>query len=106
VCDAQTKRFNEEAARLEGVDIYTVSMDLPFAQKRFCNSFAVDNIKMLSDHKEASFGAAYGTLIEDLRILSRAIFVVAPDNTVKYVEYVEKVSDSPNFDAALAAAKS
>ncbi len=106
VCDAQTKRFNEEASKLDGVDIYTVSMDLPFAQKRFCNSFAVDNIKMLSDHKDASFGKATGTLIEDLRILSRAIFVVAPDNTVKYVEYVPEVADSPNFDAALAAAKS
>jgi thiol peroxidase len=106
VCDAQTKRFNEEAAKLDGVDIYTVSTDLPFAQKRFCNTFALDNVKMLSDHKDASFGAAWGTLIEDMRILSRAIFVVAPDNTVKYVEYVEKVGDSPNFDAALAAAKS
>src|SRR6201988_4685558 len=88
VCDAQTKRFNEEAAKLADVDIYTVSMDLPFAQKRFCNSFALDNVKMLSDHKEASFGSSYGTLIKELRILSRAIFVVAPDNTVKYVEYV------------------
>src|ERR1700760_4695836 len=60
VCDAQTKRFNEEAARLGSVDIYTVSMDLPFAQKRFCNSFALDNVKMLSDHREASFGTAWG----------------------------------------------
>jgi len=106
VCDAQTKRFNEEAAKLNGVEIYTVSMDLPFAQKRFCNSFAVDNVKMLSDHKDASFGAAWGTLIKELRILSRAIFVVDPDNKVKYVEYVPEVADSPNFEAALAAAKS
>ncbi len=105
VCDAQTKRFNEEAAKLEGVDIYTVSMDLPFAQKRFCNSFLVDNVKMLSDHREASFGEAYGTLIKELRILSRAIFVVAPDNTVKYVEYVGEVADYPNYEAALAAAR-
>jgi len=105
VCDAQTKRFNEEAAKLEGVDIYTVSMDLPFAQKRFCNSFLVDNVKMLSDHREASFGVAYGTLIKELRILSRAIFVVGPDNVVKHVEYVGEVADYPNYEAALAAAR-
>ncbi len=105
VCDAQTKRFNEEASKLEGVDIYTISMDLPFAQKRFCNSFLVDNVKMLSDHREASFGAAYGTLIKEWRILSRAIFVVGPDNIVKHVEYVGEVADFPNYEAALAAAK-
>jgi thiol peroxidase len=106
VCDMQTKRFNEEAAKLDSVDIYTVSMDLPFAQKRFCNSFALDNVKMISDHKDASFGEAYGTLIQELRILSRAIFVVGPDDRIKYVEYVEKVADHPNYDAALAAARS
>jgi thiol peroxidase len=106
VCDAQTKRFNEEAAKLDGVDIYTVSMDLPFAQKRFCNSFALDNVKMLSDHKEASFGEHYGTLIKELRILSRAIFVVGPDDKLKYVEYVPEVADHPNYEAALSAARS
>jgi thiol peroxidase len=106
VCDAQTKRFNEEAARLKDVDIYTVSMDLPFAQKRFCNSFALDNVKMLSDHREASFGESYGTLIKELRILSRAIFVIGPDNKVKYVEYVPEVGNYPNYEAALDAVKS
>jgi len=106
VCDAQTKRFNEEAGKLPQVDIYTVSMDLPFAQKRFCNSFALDNVKMLSDHKDASFGASYGTLIKELRILSRAIFVVDPDDRIKYVEYVEQVAQHPKYDAALAAARS
>src|SRR4051812_4897873 len=106
VCDAQTKRFNEEAARLKDVDIYTVSMDLPFAQKRFCNSFALDNVKMLSDHREASFGQAYGTLIKELRILSRAIFVVGPDNRLKHVEYVPEVGNFPDYEAALAAVKS
>ena len=105
VCDAQTKRFNEESARLPGVDIYTVSMDLPFAQTRFCNSFAVDHVKMLSDHKDGSFGKAYGTLIKDLRIHSRAIFVVDKNNTIRYVEYVKEVGDHPNYEAALAAAK-
>jgi thiol peroxidase len=103
VCDAQTKRFNEEAGKLKDVDFYTVSMDLPFAQKRFCNSFALDNVKMLSDHKDASFGSSYGTLIKELRILSRAIFVVGPDDRLKYVEYVPEVADHPNYDAALTA---
>jgi thiol peroxidase len=106
VCDAQTKRFNEEAGKLPDVDIYTVSMDLPFAQKRFCNSFALDKVKMLSDHKDASFGTSYGTLIKELRILSRAIFVVGPDDKIKYVEYVEQAAQHPNYDAALAAARS
>lgn len=106
VCDAQTKRFNEEAGKLPNVEIYTISMDLPFAQKRWCGAFGVDKIKMLSDHKEASFGSHYGTLIKDLRIESRAIFVLDPDNKLKHVEYVKEVADHPNYDAALAAAKS
>lgn len=105
VCDAQTKRFNEEAASLPGVDIYTVSMDLPFAQKRWCGQFGVDHVKMISDHKNGSFGENYGTLIKDLRIESRAIFVVDSSNKLVHVEYVKEVGDHPNYDAALAAAK-
>ena len=85
--------------------VYVVSMDLPFAQKRWCGAFGVDKVKMLSDHKDGSFGSHYGTLIKDLRIESRAIFVLAPDNTLKHVEYVKEVADFPNYDAALAAAK-
>lgn len=105
VCDLQTKRFNEEAAKLPDVDILTVSMDLPFAQKRWCGAFGVDRVKMLSDHRSGSFGEAYGTLIKDLRIESRAIFVLDPNNLIRYVEYVKEVADHPNYDAALAAAK-
>ena len=105
VCDAQTRRFDEEAAKLEGVDIYTVSMDLPFAQKRFANSFAMDHIKMLSDHKDASFGSAWGTLIKELHIHSRAIFVLDKDNTLKHVEYVKEVGEHPDYESALTAAK-
>src|SRR5512144_2964991 len=84
VCDAQTKRFNEEAAKLSGVEILTVSMDLPCAQKRWCGAFGVDRVKMLSDHKDGSFGEHYGTLIKELRIESRAIFVLDRNNTVRH----------------------
>ena len=105
VCDLQTKRFNEEAAKLPEVDILTVSMDLPFAQKRWCGAFGVDRIKMLSDHRTGSFGEAYGTLIKDLRIESRAIFVLDKDNLIRYAEYVKEVANHPDYDAALAAAK-
>ncbi|MEO5926182.1 MAG: thiol peroxidase [Bryobacteraceae bacterium] len=105
VCDMQTKRFNDESGKLGDVKIYTISMDLPFAQKRWCGAFGVDHVVMLSDHKDASFGEAYGTLIKELRILSRAIFVVDKSNTIRYVEYVKEVSEHPNYDAAVAAAK-
>jgi thiol peroxidase len=105
VCDAQTKRFNEEAAKLPDVDIITVSMDLPFAQKRWCGAFGVDKVKMLSDHRDGSFGSSYGTLIKDMRIESRAIFVLDKGNTIRHVEYVKEVADFPNYDTALAAAK-
>jgi thiol peroxidase len=106
VCDAQTKRFNEEAAKLPGVEIFTVSMDLPFAQKRWCGNYGIDKIKMLSDHRSGSFGEHYGTLIKDMRIESRAIFVLDQDDTIKHVEYVKEVADHPNYETALAAARS
>jgi thiol peroxidase len=105
VCDAQTKRFNEEAAGLPNVNIYTVSMDLPFAQKRWCGAFGIDKVKMLSDHKTGSFGEHYGTLIKELRIESRAIFVVDKNNTVRHAEYVKEVGEHPNYEAALKAAR-
>jgi len=106
VCDAQTKRFNEEAGKLTNVDIITVSMDLPFAQKRWCGAFGVDRVKMLSDHVDGSFGSNYGTLIKELRIESRAIFVVDPENKIRHAEYVKEVADHPNYEAALSAARS
>ena len=105
VCDAQTKRFNDEAAKLPELKIYTVSMDLPFAQKRWCGAYGVDNVKMISDHRTGSFGENYGTLIKELHIHSRAIFVLDKDNTVRYVEYVKEVGNHPDYEAALAAAK-
>ena len=106
VCDMQTRRFNEEAAKLPNVKIYTISMDLPFAMKRWCGAMGVDKVEMLSDHRTGSFGESYGTMIKDLRIESRAIFVVDQANKLSYVEYVKEVADHPNYDAALAAAKS
>jgi thiol peroxidase len=105
VCDMQTKRFNDEAARLPQVSFYTISVDLPFAQKRWCNSFGVDNVKMVSDHKFANFGENYGTLIKDWRIESRAIFVVDQSNKIAHVEYVPEVAEHPDYDAALAKAR-
>ncbi len=103
VCDAQTKRFNDEAGKLPNVDFYSVSMDLPFAQSRWCGAYGVDHVKMLSDHRSGSFGENYGTLIKELRIESRAIFVVDAANKLRYVEYVKEVGDHPNYDAALKA---
>ena len=105
VCDAQTKRFNEEAGKLPDVKIYTFSMDLPFAQKRWCGAFGVDHVKMVSDHRDGSFGQAYGTLIKDLRIMSRAIFVIDKSNVIRYVQYVKEVGDHPDYEAALSAAR-
>jgi thiol peroxidase len=105
VCDMQTKRFNDEATKMPAVEVYTISMDLPFAQRRWCGAFGVDNVKMLSDHRSASFGEAYGTLIKELRIESRAIFVLDGNNVIRHAEYVKEVTDHPNYDAALSAAK-
>jgi thioredoxin-dependent peroxiredoxin len=107
ICSAQTKRFNEEAAQLpEDVAILTVSMDLPFAQARFCGAENIDRVKVLSDHRDASFAQAYGTLVKELRLESRAIFVIDRDGTIRYVEYVPEIASHPNYDAALQAVKS
>jgi thiol peroxidase len=105
VCDIQTKRFNDEAAKNPAIAFYSISMDLPFAQNRWCNSFGVDNVKMVSDHKFASFGQAYGTLIKDWRIESRALFVVDQNNVLRHVEYVSEVANHPDYDKAIAVAK-
>jgi len=105
VCDAQTRRFNQEAGNLPGVSVYTVSMDLPFAQSRWCAAAGVDKVIMLSDHKEASFGSNYGTLIKELRLDSRAIFVVDENDIIRHIEYVREVATHPSYDAALEATK-
>lgn len=106
VCDAQTRRFNEAAAELgDNVVIYTVSMDLPFAQKRWCGAAGIDAVQTVSDHREGSFGQAYGVLIESLRLLTRSVFVVDAEGTVTYVEYVPEATDHPNYEAAIEAVK-
>jgi thiol peroxidase len=105
VCDAQTRRFDSEAEKLSDVRIFTISMDLPFAQKRWCGNYGVNRITMLSDHRTGSFGEHYGTLIPDLRIESRAIFVLDPANNLRHVEYVNEVGEHPDYEAALKAAR-
>ncbi len=106
VCDAQTKRFNDEVAKIPGLEVLAVSMDLPFAQKRWCGAFGVDRVKMLSDHKSGLFGQNYGTLVKELRIESRAIFVLDKDNVIRHVQYVKEIADHPDYDAVMQAVKS
>lgn len=104
VCDAQTRRFNEEASKLgEQAAIITVSVDLPMAQARWCGAAGVDNVVMLSDYKDNNFGKSYGVLIKELHLDMRSIFVVDADNTIRYVEYVSEMTEHPSYEQALAA---
>jgi thiol peroxidase len=109
VCDTETRRFNQEAAKLPGgVEVWTVSMDLPFAQKRWCGAAGIDRVKTLSDFRDRSFGQSYGVAISGgplAGLTARAVFVVGKDGTVKHVEYVREITSEPNYDAALSAAK-
>ncbi len=105
VCQLQTTRFNKEAAKLDNTLILTISVDLPFALAKFCSAEGIDQVVTLSDHKDLSFGENYGFVIEELRLLSRGIVVLDKDNKVTYVEYVPEVTDHPDYDKALEAAK-
>ncbi|ADU62257.1 MAG: thiol peroxidase [Pseudodesulfovibrio sp.] len=106
VCDMETRRFNTEAAGLgKDVTILTLSMDLPFAQARWCGAAGVEAVKTLSDHRDASFGQSWGVLIKELRLLGRAVFVVGRDGRVAYVQYLKETTDEPDYAAALAAAR-
>lgn len=106
VCSDQTKRFSEEAASLgENVEVLTISADLPFAQKRWTEINKVDSITTLSDHRDLSFGQAYGTAMKELRLLARSIFVIDENDKVAYVEYVPEGTDHPNYEKALQAVK-
>lgn len=105
VCDAQTRRFNEEASKIGNVKVLTISNDLPFAQKRWCANSGLENVVTLSDHRDLSFGEAYGTVMKELRLLARAVFVVDSEDKVTYVEYVSEGTNHPNYEAAIEAAK-
>ncbi len=107
VCDLEIKRFNEEAAGLsKDVEIIFISMDLPFAQKRFCQANGIKQVKTFSDYRMADFGKGYGVLIKELRLLSRAIFIIDKDDIVRHTEYVPELTSHPDYEAALDALKS
>ncbi len=102
VCDTMTRRFNEEAGSLgEDVVVLTISMDLPFAQSRWCGAAGVKNVQTLSDHRDASFGNAFGVLIKELRLLARAVFVVDKEGIVRYVQIVNELTNEPDYEAVL-----
>jgi thiol peroxidase len=104
VCDTETRRFNQEAGRLSSdVAVFTISMDLPFAQKRWCGAAGVTSVQTLSDHRDASFGTSYGVLIKELRLLARAVFVVDRNGIVQYVQLVKEITQEPDYDAVLTA---
>jgi len=106
VCSIQTKRFNDEAVNLgDDVKILTISMDLPFAQARWCGAMDVENVVTLSDYKDADFGMKYGVLIKELRLLSRAVFVVDKDGVITYSQIVPEITNEPNYEEVLAAVK-
>lgn len=106
VCDMETRRFNQEASSLgDDFQVLAISMDLPFAQKRWCAAAGVKNVLTLSDHRNASFGMAYGVLIKEVRLLARAVFVVGKDNIVRYHELVAEVGSEPDYQAALKAVR-
>lgn len=105
VCDLQTRTFNEKASELEGVKILTISVDLPFAQKRWCGAAGVDQVQTLSDHRDLSFGKAYGVAIKELRLLTRAVFVVDKNDQIVYVQYVPEATNHPDYEAPILAAK-
>ena len=106
VCDIETRKFNEEAGRLgENVVILTISMDLPFAQKRWCAAAGVNRVQTLSDHRDASFGTSYGVLIKELRLLARAVFLVDRKGILQYVQLVKEISKEPDYGEVLNALK-
>ena len=106
VCDMEIRRFNQEAGNVgSDTEILTISMDLPFAQKRWCGAAGVDRVVTLSDHRNAQFGAAYGVLIKELRLLARAVFVVDRDGTIQYIQLVNEIAEEPDYDAVMSAVK-
>jgi thiol peroxidase len=106
VCDIETRKFNEEASKLgDKIQILTISMDLPFAQKRWCGAAGVNKVQTLSDHKDAQFGLAYGVLIKELRLLARAVFLVDQKGILQYVQLVKEIANEPNYEEIWSALK-
>ena len=101
VCDIESRKFNEAAGKIPGVEIYAVSLDLPFAQKRWCGAAGVETLKTLSDFKDRSFGPAFGVYVPSKGLLARAVFVIGKDDKIRHVEYVKDVGSEPNYQAAL-----
>lgn len=107
VCDMEVRRFNKEAASLSnGAQVVTVSVDLPFAQARWCGAAGIDRVVTLSDHRDAAFGQAYGVLVKTLRLLARAVFVLDDKGVITHQQLVKEIADQPDYDAALNAVKS
>ena len=105
VCDTEGRRFNEEAAKVKGLPLYYVTVDLPFAQKRWCGAAGIERVTTLSDYKDRSFGTAYGVFNPQRALLVRAVFVIGADDKIRHVEYVKEVTTEPNYGAALEAAR-
>lgn len=106
VCDTEVRKFNEQATSLgDDVAVLVISMDLPFAQQRWCGAAGVKNVQTLSDHNKAEFGSAYGVLIKELRLLARAVFIVDKEGVIRYIEVVEELTNEPDYEAALKAVK-
>jgi len=105
VCQLQTKRFNKEIEQMNGVDIITISMDLPFAQGRWCAAEGIEKLIIVSDYQNRDFASKYSLLIEELKLLSRAVFVLDKDNIIKYVEYLKEITDEPNYENAIKVVK-
>jgi thiol peroxidase len=106
VCDTQTRRFNQESSDLgNDVIIWTISVDLPYAQRRWCAAAGIERIELLSDYRDLNFALQYGVLVEDLRLLSRAVFVVDKEDIIRYVQYVPQIGEQPDYESALQAVK-
>ena len=106
VCDTETRRFNQEAAKLpDNVVVLTISLDLPFAQNRWCGAAGIDRVVTLSDYRERSFAAAYGVMIDELKLLSRSIFIIDASDTIRYIQHVPEVTSEPDYPAVLEAAR-
>jgi thiol peroxidase len=106
VCDTEVRTFNKHATSLgDDVVVLAISMDLPFAQQRWCGAAGVKNVRTLSDHRDAQFGKAYGVLIKELRLLARAVFVVDKKGVIRYIQVVDEMTNEPNYDAALQAVR-